>query len=80
VANSLDDPTLEVHDHNGTVVAFNDDSTDYAPFQWTPGLKPSYNSEPALVLSLPRGAYTAIVRAKGNSAGVATVEFYDLRR
>jgi hypothetical protein len=43
-------------------------------------LTPLNSAEPALLLSLPRADYTAIVRAKGNNAGVATVEFYDLRR
>ena len=81
VSNALDDPTLEVRDHNGVVVGFNDDwSGVYPDPVAVSGLEPSDKAESAIYLSLPRGDYTAIVRAKGNSAGVATVEFYDLRR
>jgi hypothetical protein len=79
IFNALDDPTLELRDANGVVVAFNDNWV--ANFQQIPGeLQPHFNEESALRLSLPRGNYTALVRAKGNSGGVALVEFYDLRR
>jgi hypothetical protein len=79
VSNALGDPTLEVRDHNGAVVAFNDDWDQGDARLYDVGLTPSTAAEPALLLLLPRGDYTAIVRAKGNNAGVATVEFYDLR-
>lgn len=80
VLNVLDDPTLEVRDTNGDLLAFNDDwGTNSDQLVWT-GLTPSENQESAIRLSLPRGNYTAIVRAKGNGSGVALVEFYDLRR
>jgi hypothetical protein len=80
ILNALEDPTLEVHDSQGSVVAFNDDwITNFNQVDST-GLGPFDSSESALVLSLPSGNYTAIVRAKGESGGVALVEFYDLRR
>ncbi|HEV2805279.1 MAG TPA: hypothetical protein VGW57_10160 [Chthoniobacterales bacterium] len=79
VSNALDDPTIEVRDHNGAIVAFNDDWDQDDQRLYRLGLTPLDTAEPALLLSLPRADYTAIVRAKGNSAGVATVEFYDLR-
>jgi hypothetical protein len=80
VANAIDDPTLEVRDHNGVIVAYNDDwPTNSEELNFT-GLAPYNNQEPAVRLSLPRGNYTAIVRAKGDGGGVALVEFYDLRR
>jgi len=79
VLNALDDPTLELRDGNGSLLASNDDwatnfdqiPNDFRPFERT---------ESALRASLPRGNYTAIVRAKANSGGVALVEFYDLWR
>jgi hypothetical protein len=73
-------PTLEVRNHNGTVVAFNDDWDQNDRRLYDVDLAPLKVAEPALILSLPHGDYTAIVRGKGNSAGVATIEFYDLRR
>jgi hypothetical protein len=80
IFNALEDPTLEVRDANGGVVAFNDDW--FANYEQIPGeLQPYDSRESALRLSLPRGNYTALVRPKPNSSGgVALVEFYDLRR
>ncbi|HKP05138.1 MAG TPA: hypothetical protein VJU77_17445 [Chthoniobacterales bacterium] len=80
ISNPLADPTLEVRDANGVVLAFNDDCLANAQQLNSTGLLPQNNRESALRLSLPRGSYTAIVRAKPNNSGVALVEFYDLRR
>jgi hypothetical protein len=80
IFNAIEDPTLELRDNNGGLVAFNDDwSTNYEQLAYTE-LAPFNGTESAMRVSLPRGNYTAIVRAKGNSGGVALVEFYDLRR
>lgn len=83
VLNALDDPTLEVRDMNGSLLGYNDNwnstTSEEARISST-GLPPFNNSESAILLSLPSGSYTAIVRAKPNSGGVALVEFYDLRR
>lgn len=79
VQNALDDPTLELRDKNGSLLAFNDDwTTNSSQFSYV-ALAPSNNAESAMRVSLPPGNYTAIVRAKGSSQGVALVEFYDLR-
>ena len=79
VLNAIEDPTLELRDHNGSLVAFNDNWGDN--FDQIPGeLQPGHTRESALRVSLPRGNYTAIVRPKGDLGGVALVEFYDLRR
>jgi hypothetical protein len=78
VFEALDDPTLELRDGDGNLVAFNDDwGVNRA--QIPSGFQPNENAESAMHVSLPRGNYTAIVRAKGNRGGVALVEFYDLR-
>ena len=37
---------------------------------------PADNREAAIVASLPPGGYTAIVRGKNNTTGVALVEVY----
>jgi hypothetical protein len=79
VSNALDDPTLEVRDENGNLLAFNDNhGANFSQLSFT-GLRPANSTESAIPLTLPNGNYTAIVRAKGASAGVALVEFYDLR-
>jgi hypothetical protein len=81
IYNALDDPTLELRDKNGTLVAFNDDwGVNYYDFLPIYELAPASSQDSGFRLSLPAGNYTAIVRAKANSGGVALVEFYDLRR
>ncbi|MEN3368929.1 MAG: trimeric autotransporter adhesin [Verrucomicrobiota bacterium] len=77
IPNALDDPTVEVRDGNGIQLAFNDDSPTGLG---STGLAPYNPKESAVLMSLPPGSYTAIVRAKGNAGGVALVEFYDLRQ
>src|SRR5206468_1927423 len=42
------------------------------------GIPPTHDLESAIDATLPPGAYTAIVRGKNNSTGVALVEIYDL--
>ncbi len=80
VAGVLADPALEIRDAAGALVAANDNwrSNNAAAVQDT-GLAPSSDAESALVLDLPAGAYTALVRGVGNATGVALVEVYDLQ-
>ncbi|MBS0659430.1 MAG: beta-propeller fold lactonase family protein [Verrucomicrobia bacterium] len=75
----LADPTLELRDAAGNLVASNDDwaSSQAADIQAT-GLAPTSAAECAVLATLPRGAYTAVVRGKGGSSGIALVEVYKL--
>jgi len=79
ITNPLQDPTLELHNGNGAVIAFNDNWRDsqQAEIQAT-GLAPSDDRESAVVSTLAPGSYTAIVRGKNNTIGVALVEVYGL--
>jgi hypothetical protein len=80
VTNPLQNPTLELHDHNGTLIAFNDNWMS-APNRQAiidSGLAPSNNLESAILTSLSPGSYTAIVRWVNNGTGIALVEVYDL--
>ncbi|MFZ3373976.1 MAG: hypothetical protein WA183_00295 [Chthoniobacterales bacterium] len=79
ITNPLLDPTLELHNGNGAVIAFNDNwrDTQEAEIQAT-GLAPTDNRESAIVRSLTPGNYTAIVRGENNTIGVALVELYEL--
>jgi hypothetical protein len=80
VANALNDPMLELHDSSGATIATNDDwQTGSQTSQISSsGYAPSNSNEPALIATLPAGAYTAIVRGYNNSTGVALVEVYEL--
>ena len=79
VAGKLNDPTLELHDGNGALLASNDNwRTDHEQEIIATGIPPSNDLEPAIVATLPPSNYTAIVRGAGNTTGVALVEVYAL--
>jgi hypothetical protein len=79
VSGALADPMIKLIDQNGAQIASNDDwrANEAAIQAQAPTLAPSRNEEPALVVALAPGQYTAIVEGK-NSTGVATVEVYSL--
>jgi len=76
----LSDPTLTIYDSTGSVIATNDNWQDdtNAIYVRRNGLAPPNPSESALVLHLPAGAYTAIVRGANGGTGVALAEVYTL--
>jgi hypothetical protein len=79
VANALQDPTLELHDSNGAIIAFNDDwkNTQQAQIQAT-GIPPRNDLESAIFATLAPGNYTAIVAGFIGMTGVGLVEVYQL--
>jgi hypothetical protein len=79
ITNPLQDPTLELYSGNGAVIAFNDNwkDTQQAQIQAT-GLAPTNDKESAILRTLAPGNYTAIVRGKNDTIGVALVEIYGL--
>src|SRR5205809_133622 len=88
VPNVLPDPTLELHDGTGALIASNDDwqhtiiggiiSADQVAAIRASGHAPADPSESAIIATLPPGNYTAIVRGVNNTTGVGLVEVYDL--
>jgi hypothetical protein len=77
VANSLQDPTLELHDENGTMIAFNDDWKDSQQAEIEAAeLAPSDDRESAILIQVLSDPYTVIVRGAGDTTGVALVEVY----
>lgn len=80
VPNTLPDPTLELRDGNGGLLASNNDwrDTQQTAIQAT-GIPPSHVNESAILTTLSPGGYTAIVRGAGNTTGVALVEVYNLQ-
>jgi hypothetical protein len=77
----LADPTLELHRPGGLPTITNDNWRD-DPVQEAAiiatGIAPTNNLESAIDATLNPGAYTAVVRGKNNTAGVALIEVYDL--
>ncbi|HEY6154835.1 MAG TPA: hypothetical protein VIW07_13935 [Candidatus Udaeobacter sp.] len=88
VPGALADPTLELHDATGALIASNDNwhqtiiggiitSQQWVDIQ-NSGYVPGDTRESAIIAELPAGNYTAIVRGVNNTIGVALVEAYDL--
>ena len=76
---ALGDPTLELHDGNGVLIASNDNwRTDQEAEIIATGIPPSHDLESAIVRDLTPGNYTAIVRGVNNTTGIALVEAYGL--
>ena len=85
VANPLQDPTLELHDNNGATIRSNDnwktreDGTSQQSEIEATTIPPTNDLESALVQTLSPGNYTAVVRGKDNTTGIAVVEVYNLQ-
>ena len=82
VANPLADPTLELHDANGAMIAFNNnwqDDPDQAAALEAAGLAPTNALESAISITLPTGSYTAVVHGQNETTGVGLVEIYNLQ-
>jgi type VI secretion system secreted protein VgrG len=81
ITNVLADPTLELHNGNGTLLMSDDnwkDDASQAALITAAGMAPQNDSEAAIVTTLPPGPYTAIVAGKNGGTGVAVAEVYHL--
>ena len=88
VPNALANPTLELHDSTGALIASNDNwvatiiggiiTSDQVAAIRASGYAPGDRRESAMIVNLPPGSYTAIVRGVNNTTGVALAEVYDL--
>ena len=88
VPDILADPTLELHDSTGALIASNDNwqhtiigwviTADQVRDIQNSGHAPTDPRESAIIATLQPGNYTAIVRGVNDTTGVALVEVYDL--
>ena len=88
IPNALANPTLELYDATGALIASNDNwqltiiggiiTGDQRAEIRQSGHAPGNPLESAIIADLPPGNYTAIVRGVNNTTGVALVEVYDL--
>jgi hypothetical protein len=88
VPNALANPTLELHDGAGALIASNNNwrttiiggiiTSNQVREIINSGYAPGDGRESAIIADLPAGNYTAIVRGVNNMTGVALVEVYDL--
>jgi hypothetical protein len=79
ISNALQNPTLELRDGNAALIEANDDwKSDNRQEITDTGIPPVDDRESALVRTLVSGSYTALVRGKNSSIGIALVEIYRL--
>jgi hypothetical protein len=80
VSGALQDTVLELHGGDGTLLAGNDDwkSAQQQEIVNT-GVPPTDDRESALIATLNPGNYTAVLRGKNDTSGVALVEVYNLQ-
>ena len=80
VADPLLDPTLDLYDANGVILVSDDNWRDsQETLIQSTGLTPTNDAESAIIKSLAPGNYTAVVRGKDDTTGVALVEVYNLQ-
>jgi hypothetical protein len=81
VGGTLADPTLEVRDGAGNLVAENNNWQDGQRNEIIDsGVPPSNGLESAVVATLAPGNYTAVVRGVNDGTGVGLVEVFDITR
>jgi dUTPase len=88
IADALTNPTLEIRDVSGTIVATNNDwkttqvvgliTSDQVAEINSTGVAPSDDRESAIIANLVPGSYTAVVRGVNNTTGTGVVDAYDL--
>jgi hypothetical protein len=79
VSGALSDPTLELRDGNGALIAANNNwRSDQEAEIIATTIPPLNDLESAIVRNLAPGNYTAIVRGANNTTGIAVVEAYGL--
>ena len=79
VSGSLANPTLELYDNNGVLLASNDDwRSDQETEIIATGLQPGNDLDAAIVETLAPGNYTMVVHGTDGSSGIALVESYAL--
>ena len=79
VPHALANPTLELYDGNGQLIAINNDWRDTQEAEIiATGIPPTNDLESAIVRNFTPGNYTAIVRGASDTTGIAVVEIYNL--
>jgi hypothetical protein len=79
VTGVMQDPTLELHDGSGSLIATNDNWKDTQQAEITATqLAPPADAEAAILATLRPGAYTAIQTGVGGGTGVGLIEVYDV--
>jgi hypothetical protein len=79
VPNTLPATTLELHDSNGNVISNEGWRNTQENEIIATTLQPTNDNEAAILATLVPGNYTAVVRGKDQTTGIAVVEAYNLQ-
>jgi hypothetical protein len=79
VPDVLADPLLELHDGNGALIQSNNNWRDAQEIALqNTGLAPNNNLESAVLIAVPPGNYTAVLKGADGGTGNGLVEVYKL--
>ena len=76
----LEDPTLEIYRGSQKILENDDWKSDQRQELQASGLAPTKDREAAIVIDLDPGSYSAVIRGKNNTTGVALAEVYQLNQ
>lgn len=80
VADAMPDPTLELRDVYGTLIATNDNWRDGPALEIEESkLAPANDLESAIITILPSGPYTAVIHERNGRSGIGLFEVYNLQ-
>src|SRR4051812_4881656 len=81
ITGALVDPMLEIRNSQGGLLIANDnwkDDAAQANALQQANIAPTRDEESAIIVNVPAGTYTALLRGKNNGTGVGLVEVYNL--
>ena len=78
IAGALQDPVVELHGSNGSLITMNDNwkDTQRSQIEGTP-FQPADDRESVILATLSPAAYTAILSGKNDGVGIGVIEVYD---
>ena len=79
LAQVLNDPVLELHGPNGSLITTNDNWKESPQRSQIEGtvFQPTDDREAVIVATLPAGAYTVVLTGSGQTTGIGLIEAYD---
>jgi hypothetical protein len=76
----MPDPTLELRDGNGSLIAANDNWREGPELEIQESkLAPTNDLESAIITTLPSGPYTAVIHERTGRSGIGLFEVYNLQ-
>jgi len=79
VPGALANPTIDLYRGSDLIVSNDNWKSDNESAIEATGIPPANDKEAAILVTLDPGSYTAVIRGKDNSTGVALVEVYQVK-